>query len=536
MSARRPSRSLLLCSSHRGSSTSVYDTLPSDHTLDDMTAQRSAPLAPTLPRAAAAARRRAAARAARVLARARPRSGRACPQPAAVRHRSRRRRDDGEPVVRSFPRLAAGRGRQAGGARRTSTRRACRTRPIRSPRLPGLRLTDPDHSYEGGARRVQRRRVRRLAARRRERRVLDRLLHAQRDLPFLGQAAPAWTTCDRYFAAIMARRIPNRFYLHAAQTDRHRQRARRSSTLPTIWDRLAAAGLTARYYFSDVSVPRALGREVPLDHAHRIADVLRRLRGRDAARGLVRRPALPSATRPGHGRNDDHPHADIRAGECFLYRDLSTRSRRARPGRARCSSSPSTSGAASSTTCRRRRRARRRPDAYAASAASASRASLISPFARRGARRARRLRPHLDPQADRVALGSRSRSPSRDAAARNLAAALDFSHRMLSRSERSPCRASSGRALPRLDARLSVDDDRRAGRRRREQSRPARRSAARMHPFETACPIDHGSFVPWIAIGPPCAQPVSTGENAEIPTAPGPNGPLGSVGTSRWFT
>src|SRR5205814_6559763 len=58
----------------------------------------------------------------------------------------------------------------------------------------------------------------------------------------------------------------------------------------------------------------------------------------------------------------------------------------------------------------------------------------------------------------------------------------------------------------------------------------------RMHPFETARPIDHGAFVPWIAIGPPCVQPVSTFENAEMPTAPGPYGPLGSLGTRRWLT
>ena len=58
----------------------------------------------------------------------------------------------------------------------------------------------------------------------------------------------------------------------------------------------------------------------------------------------------------------------------------------------------------------------------------------------------------------------------------------------------------------------------------------------RMQPFETACPIDHGSFVPWIATGPPCAQPVNTGENAEMPIAPGPNGPPGSLGTRRWLT
>ena len=57
-----------------------------------------------------------------------------------------------------------------------------------------------------------------------------------------------------------------------------------------------------------------------------------------------------------------------------------------------------------------------------------------------------------------------------------------------------------------------------------------------MQPFETALPIDHGAFVPWIAIGPPCVQPVSTSEKAEIPIAPGPNGPPGSPGIKRWLT
>src|SRR5258707_11831788 len=67
-------------------------------------------------------------------------------------------------------------------------------------------------------------------------------------------------------------------------------------------------------------------------------------------------------------------------------------------------------------------------------------------------------------------------------------------------------------------------------------SRFATGFGSRMQPFETAWPIDHGWFVPWIAAGPPCAQPVSTGENAEMPIAPGPNGPFGSEGLSRWFT
>jgi phospholipase C len=71
------------------------------------------------------------------------------------------------------------------------------------------------------------------------------------DLAFLGQAAPQWTACDQYFAAILAETYPNRIYQHAAQTDRI-SNTTTISTLPTIWDRLAAAGRSERYYCSDV--------------------------------------------------------------------------------------------------------------------------------------------------------------------------------------------------------------------------------------------------------------------------------------------
>ena len=39
--------------------------------------------------------------------------------------------------------------------------------------------------------------------------------YTQADLTFLGGAAPAWTTCDHYFAAILAPTFPNRIYQHA---------------------------------------------------------------------------------------------------------------------------------------------------------------------------------------------------------------------------------------------------------------------------------------------------------------------------------
>src|SRR6516162_8668950 len=83
----------------------------------------------------------------------------------------------------------------------------------------GCGFHDPDHSYEGG--RVEF-----------DNGACDGWLRAgtndifsigyylQSDLPFTGYAAHDWTVCDNYFAAILAETYPNRFYQHAAVTDR----------------------------------------------------------------------------------------------------------------------------------------------------------------------------------------------------------------------------------------------------------------------------------------------------------------------------
>ena len=118
----------------------------------------------------------------------------------------------------------------------------------------------------------------------------------------------------------MAPTFPNRFYQHAGQTDRIATRST-ISTLPTIWDRLADAGLEGRYYFSDVAVPGALGHASTSTDQPRRPAVLRRLRRRQAAARLVRRPALRRRGRR-HARSDDHPHADIRNGQAFMNADL----------------------------------------------------------------------------------------------------------------------------------------------------------------------------------------------------------------------
>ena len=58
------------------------------------------------------------------------------------------------------------------------------------------------------------------------------------DLPVTGLLAQKYATLDRYFCSFAGETYPNRFYQHAAQTDRDHN-SETPSTLPTIWDQLS---------------------------------------------------------------------------------------------------------------------------------------------------------------------------------------------------------------------------------------------------------------------------------------------------------
>ena len=182
-----------------------------------------------------------------------------------------------------------------------------------APDFQGCGHADPDHSYQGG-------RVEYDAG------ACDGWLRAgandtfsigyyqRRDLSFFGQAAPHWTVLDRYFAPIMAETYPNRIYQHAAQTDRL-VNTTALSTLPTIWDRLAEAGVEGRYYFSDVPFLALWGTKY-LPISRPFASFLA-----DAAAGTLPPVSFvdPRFVDEESGTSgDDHPHSDVRNGEAFL--------------------------------------------------------------------------------------------------------------------------------------------------------------------------------------------------------------------------
>jgi phospholipase C len=108
--------------------------------------------------------------------------------------------------------------------------------------------------------------------------------------------------------------FPNRVFQHAGQTDRL-SNTLTISTLPTIWDTLAMAGISHKYYFSNVPFLAIWGDKY-IGISKLYTDFLA-----DCASGNL--PAVsfldPAFTILDDGEgNDDHPHADVRAGEAFL--------------------------------------------------------------------------------------------------------------------------------------------------------------------------------------------------------------------------
>src|SRR5262249_5200342 len=101
---------------------------------------------------------------------------------------------------------------------------------------------------------------------------------------------------------------------HAAQTDRL-SNTLQISKLPTIWDRLIAKGMSARYYFSDASFLWLWGTKydsISSTHTQFLAD---------AAAGTLPSVAFVEPRFVGEEQgvsNDVHPHADVRAGDAFL--------------------------------------------------------------------------------------------------------------------------------------------------------------------------------------------------------------------------
>ena len=186
-----------------------------------------------------------------------------------------------------------------------------------APDFQGCAYHDPDHSYDGA--RVEWNNGACDGWLRAGRNDLYSIgYYRQQDLPFFGKVAPAFTTCDRFFASIMGPTFPNRIYSLSGVTDRTSNTTVRIE-LPTIFSRLRAKRIPSAYYYG--SFDFLLLYQVYRDISKKHASFFKACKtGKLPAVSYIDPNWTFTDEGPASGNqgNDDHPHADIRAGEWFL--------------------------------------------------------------------------------------------------------------------------------------------------------------------------------------------------------------------------
>ncbi|NKF22797.1 alkaline phosphatase family protein [Solimonas marina] len=194
-------------------------------------------------------------------------------------------------------------------------------RPL-APDYQNCALADPDHGYDAGRTQLNNG-------------AMDGFLLTQPagddfplgyytadDLPFYKGVVANYTLCDRYFSGILGPTQPNRYYMHAGQTDKKNNDITFFSQA-TVWDALKSVGRSGRYYYGDLAGWALVSFEFAGHHPG-VANIRPFSRFLDdAASGDLADVTYidPSMLGEGDGTsNDDHPLADIRAGQALLNR------------------------------------------------------------------------------------------------------------------------------------------------------------------------------------------------------------------------
>jgi len=136
------------------------------------------------------------------------------------------------------------------------------------------------------------------------------------DLAITAALAKRFTTFDRYHCSVLGPTYPHREYLHSAQSGGNKTNAFPPTSdgfqWATIWDRLDAANVPARYYYSDLPTLALWGAR-GMAHASPIAQYYEA-----CTAGTLPNVTFVDPAFIGENRTDDHPLADVRGGQGFI--------------------------------------------------------------------------------------------------------------------------------------------------------------------------------------------------------------------------
>ncbi len=176
---------------------------------------------------------------------------------------------------------------------------------------------DPDHSWNGGRTELDHGKMNGFLKAASD--VFAIGYYTQHDLPFTPYNARAFTTFDRFFCSLLSSTYPNREYMHAAQSygEKDNSMPTTSGGFPdtTIFAALSKAGVSNRYYFTDIPVS-ALWGAPGLARSSQVQEFYEA-----AATGTLPHLSFVDPSFQGEDQGtsgDEHPLADVRIGQAFM--------------------------------------------------------------------------------------------------------------------------------------------------------------------------------------------------------------------------
>jgi phospholipase C len=210
-------------------------------------------------------------------------------------------------------------GRQAGLSYLDKSGKTHATSPL-APDWQGCGFNDPDHSWEGGRTQLNGGRCDGFL-RSGGNDQLSISYYREKDLGFLPAAAQEFTTFDHFHCSLMGPTLPNREYMHAAQSY-----GMITNDFPdppgfpdtTIFASLKKAGVSNRYFFCDVPVS-ALWGAPGLARSSRIEEYYARCASGTLPHVSFVDPNFGGSVGEDPGiSGDEHPHGDVRTGQAFM--------------------------------------------------------------------------------------------------------------------------------------------------------------------------------------------------------------------------
>ena len=189
-----------------------------------------------------------------------------------------------------------------------------------APNYQNCMLADPDHSYAGGRTEINGGNMDGFLLTQPAGDTFplgyytaDNLLFYRRLPRQLDQLVTATS------AASCSSTTPNRFYMHAGQTDRSASNTVSVSSLPTVWDGMLAAGGSVAYYYVDVPYTAYWGSKYSsFSRQYSMSSFAADVAGGTLA-NLTYIDNVGTTFEEGGGiSRDDHPYADVRDGQNFL--------------------------------------------------------------------------------------------------------------------------------------------------------------------------------------------------------------------------